>query len=123
MASSRRAPFASAVTTKRRRTPAPCGASWTAASGGARTGAADYWDLLRHVTIPLFALSSAGDALNCHPDCAARFALRAAGLVTIDTIRAGDDGGAPPGHMEIVTTARAKSSWARLEEWMRRGGC
>jgi predicted alpha/beta hydrolase len=98
------------------------GALWRAVSQGywgSDDGAADYWDLLRGVRIPLFALASTGDSLNCNPECAARFALRAAGKVTIDVIRSSDAGGAAPGHMEIVTTAASRSAWARLEAWMR----
>jgi pimeloyl-ACP methyl ester carboxylesterase len=86
---------------------------------GTEDGRVDYWEQLRHVNVPLFALSSDGDPINAHPECAARFALRAKGRVTIDRIRASDDGGAAPGHMEIVTTERSASAWGRLEEWMR----
>ena len=35
----------------------------------------------------LLALASDGDPINAHPECAARFALRARGRVTIDRIR------------------------------------
>jgi hypothetical protein len=38
--------------------------------------------------------------------------------VTFDRIARSDDGGAPPGHMEVVTTARSASAWGRLERWM-----
>ncbi len=86
---------------------------------GTEDGRVDYWDQLRHVAVPLFALGSDGDPLNANPECVARFALRARGCVTIDRIRASDDGGAPPGHMEIVTTERSVSAWGRLEAWMR----
>ncbi len=86
---------------------------------GSEDGRTDYWERLRHVGVPLFALSSDGDHLNAHPECTARFALRAKGNVTIDRIAAGDDGGPPPGHMEIVTTTRSVSAWGRLEGWMR----
>jgi len=86
---------------------------------GNEDGHLDYWERLRHVAIPLYALASDGDRLNAHPECAARFALRAKGKVTIDRLRASDDGSAPPGHMEIVTTAQSLSAWSRLEAWMR----
>lgn len=86
---------------------------------GSEDGHIDYWDELRHVAVPLFALASDGDPLNAHPDCVARFALRAKGRVTIDRIRASDDGSAAPGHMEMVTTERSLSAWGRLEAWMR----
>jgi predicted alpha/beta hydrolase len=86
---------------------------------GNEDGRLDYWEQMRHVSVPLFALASDGDRINAHPECTARFALRAKGTVTIDRIRASDDGGAAPGHMEIVTTTRSASAWARLETWMR----
>jgi predicted alpha/beta hydrolase len=86
---------------------------------GSEDGKLDYWDAMRFVRTPLYSLVSAGDSINVHPECASRFALRAAGRVTFDLVRASDDGSAPPGHMEIVTQPRAKSAWARLESWMR----
>jgi predicted alpha/beta hydrolase len=86
---------------------------------GNEDGHIDYWDELRHVAVPLFALASDGDPLNAHPECVTRFALRAKGRVTIDRIRASDDGSAAPGHMEIVTTEKSVSAWGRLEAWMR----
>jgi predicted alpha/beta hydrolase len=87
---------------------------------GTDDGRVDYWDRLRDVAVPLFSLASAGDTINAHPECAARFALRAKGRVTIHQIAHSDDGGAPPGHMEMVTTAASISAWGRLEAWMRR---
>jgi pimeloyl-ACP methyl ester carboxylesterase len=89
---------------------------------GSEDGRIDYWDRLRQVGVPQFALSSDGDPLNAHPECVARFALRAKGRVTIERIREGDDGGPAPGHMEIVTTARSVSAWGKLEAWMRAPG-
>ncbi|MGO9711597.1 MAG: alpha/beta fold hydrolase [Polyangiaceae bacterium] len=86
---------------------------------GNEDGRIDYWERMRDVAIPLLALASDGDPINAHPECAARFALRARGMVTIDRIRRGDDGGAAPGHMEIVTSERSLSAWGRLEAWMR----
>jgi pimeloyl-ACP methyl ester carboxylesterase len=93
---------------------------WRIARGfwGSDDGRLDYWDEARAVRIPTFALASDGDAINAHVECAARFALRTAGLVTFDRLRASDDGGAAPGHMEIVTTTSCASSWGRLERWM-----
>ncbi len=86
---------------------------------GTEDGQTDYWEALRHVATPLYALASAGDPINAHPECTARFALRAKGAVTIERIRTSDDGSAPPGHMEIVTTTKSVSAWERLERWMR----
>jgi predicted alpha/beta hydrolase len=86
---------------------------------GNEDGGVDYWDHLRQVRVPLFALASDGDRINAHPECTARFALRAKGKVTIDRIRASDEGSPAPGHMEIITTKQSASAWGRLEGWMR----
>jgi predicted alpha/beta hydrolase len=86
---------------------------------GTEDGRLDYWEAMRHLAVPVFALASDGDPINAHPECAARFALRAKGRVTIDRIRASDDGGSAPGHMEIITTGAVRSAWGRLEAWMR----
>jgi alpha-beta hydrolase superfamily lysophospholipase len=95
-------------------------ALWRMSRGfwGSEDGRVDYWDAARCVRLPLFALASDGDPINAHVDCAARFALRTAGLVTFERIAASDDGGKAPGHMEIVTTPSCVSSWERLEQWM-----
>ena len=85
---------------------------------GSEDGRIDYWEAARSVRTPLFALASDGDPINAHVDCAARFALRAAGTVTFDRLASSDDGSPPPGHMEMVTTAKCASSWGRLERWM-----
>jgi predicted alpha/beta hydrolase len=86
---------------------------------GTEDGRVDYWERMRDVAVPLFALASDGDRLNAHPECAARFALRAKGRVTIHRLEQSDDGGAAPGHMEMVTTEASTSAWGRLEAWMR----
>jgi predicted alpha/beta hydrolase len=88
------------------------------ASWRSEDGRVDYWDEMRRMHTPLYALASDGDPINAHPECAARFALRAPGRVTFDRIARSDDGGSPPGHMEVVTTARSASAWGRLERWM-----
>ncbi len=85
---------------------------------GTDDGRVSYLDALGAVTIPVRAIASDGDRINCHPDCAARFVGRAAGPVAFDRIRAADDGDAAPGHMEMVTAASATTAWARLERWM-----
>ncbi len=79
----------------------------------------DYWEAAARVRAPAYALVSDGDTMNAHPECAALFALHASSRVTVDRVRASDDGGPAPGHMAIVTTPAARSAWARLEGWMR----
>jgi predicted alpha/beta hydrolase len=86
---------------------------------GSEDGQVDYWDALRRVRVPLLSLATESDRLNCHPECAARFALRAAGPVTIERVTSSDDGGEPPGHMELVTGRKSTRVWDRLERWMR----
>ncbi len=87
---------------------------WTSDDGGE-----DYLAALAKVTTPVMSIASDGDLLNCRPICAELFHARCAGKKEIDRVRRADDGGAPPGHMELVTTERAKSAWARMEAWMR----
>jgi predicted alpha/beta hydrolase len=82
-------------------------------------GKDDYLAALARVTAPVLQIASDGDLLNCHPDCAARFLAACGGKTHFDRIARADDGGPAPGHMEIVTTERAKSAWARAEKWMR----
>jgi predicted alpha/beta hydrolase len=82
-------------------------------------GREDYFAALGDVTIPVLAVASDGDRINCHPDCAERFLARTRGPKTFHRITQADDGGRAPGHMEMVTTERAKSAWAHLEGWMR----
>jgi predicted alpha/beta hydrolase len=89
---------------------------------GSDDGTTSYLDAMRRVTIPLRAIASDGDRLNCHPDCAERFARGTGGPMVFDRIRAADDGGKPPGHMEMVTTPAATSAWDRMERWMRTPG-
>jgi hypothetical protein len=67
----------------------------------------------------VLSLTSEGDHLNCRPVCAERFHARCGGPHVDERVRRADDGGRAPGHMELVTTERAKSAWTRVEAWMR----
>jgi hypothetical protein len=87
---------------------------------GTLDGRVDYWDRARAVRVPVYALATDGDPVNCAPECAARFALRIPGPVTFDRLTAGDGGAPAPGHMEIITGSTSRSAWERLEGWMRR---
>lgn len=82
-------------------------------------GREDYLASLANVTVPVMSLASDGDRINCAPECAERFHARCAGPRAVERVRRADGGGAPPGHMELVTTERAKSAWERVESWMR----
>jgi predicted alpha/beta hydrolase len=85
---------------------------------GSDDGRVSYEAALAAVKIPVRAIASEGDRLNCHPDCAAAFVARCGGPTAFDCIDAADDGGKAPGHMEMVTTDRAARAWTRLERWM-----
>lgn len=79
----------------------------------------DYLEALRDLRVPVRSIASDGDRINCHPACAQALVARVGGAYVFDRIREADDGGAAPGHMEMVTTEASKSAWTRLENWMR----
>src|SRR5262249_17449265 len=70
----------------------------------------DYLRALADVKVPVRSIASDGDRINCHPACAERLLVHVGGPRAFDRIRAADDGGAAPGHMEMVTTEAAKSA-------------
>jgi len=86
---------------------------WTSADG-----ADDYLASLARVVVPVCAVSSAGDLLTCHPASAEAFARRCAGPVESIRILRGDDGRRAPGHMEMVTSDRARSKLLDALDWM-----
>lgn len=89
--------------------------AWTSADGRV-----DYLAALAAVRVPVLQLVSDGDRLACVPDCGARFVARCNGGHEIVRVPGGDDGGAPPDHMGLVTSGRIASAWNRVEAWMRR---
>jgi predicted alpha/beta hydrolase len=82
-------------------------------------GRDDYLASLANVRIPVASVASEGDRINCHADCAEAFVRRCAGPVRIVRVTRSDDGGPPPGHMEIVTTDRARSAVFAALAWAR----
>lgn len=76
-------------------------------------GKDDYRAGLARVTAPIAVVASDGDRLVCPPLLASRFVRGAGGPVEIVRVRRGDDGGPPPGHMQLVTTARAHLALGR----------
>lgn len=80
------------------------GRPWTSDDGE------DYLEALSAVTAPVCAVVSAGDRLACTPSAGAAFARRCRGPVEVVAVTASDDGGPPPGHMELATTLRARSA-------------
>jgi predicted alpha/beta hydrolase len=79
----------------------------------------DYLASLANVRVPVCSIASAGDRLDCAPPCAERFVRRCAGPVETLVVRASDDGRAPPNHMELVTTDRARSVLVTALTWLR----
>ena len=76
---------------------------------GSDDGSEDYLGSLVNVTIPVCAVASDGDRVMCHPASAEAFARMCGGPVEMIRIAKSDDGRRPPGHMEMVTTSRARS--------------
>jgi predicted alpha/beta hydrolase len=76
---------------------------------GSTDGHDDYLASLARVVVPVCAVASDGDRVTCHPASAEAFARRCAGPVDMIRVARSDDGRGPPGHMEIVTTSRARS--------------
>jgi predicted alpha/beta hydrolase len=81
-------------------------------------GADDYLTSLAHVVVPVAAVSSHGDHVTCHPASADAFARRCAGPLELIRIARSDDGRRPPGHMEMVTSDRARSQLLRALDWV-----
>lgn len=80
-------------------------------------GLDDYLASLANVHIPVASVASEGDRINCHPDCAEAFVRRCGGPVRSVRVTRSDDGGPPPGHMEIVTTDRARGALFEALAW------
>lgn len=78
----------------------------------------DYLASLARVAIPVCAVASTGDHLTCHPASAELFLRRCAGPVEMMTVARGDDGRRAPGHMEMVTTPRARRALTAALVWM-----
>lgn len=87
---------------------------WTSADGRA-----DYLASLASVRVPVMQVVSAGDRLACPPAGGAKLLARCGGPRELVQIDRADDGGAPPGHMGIVTSGRVARVWDRVEAWMR----
>jgi predicted alpha/beta hydrolase len=85
---------------------------------GSADGADDYLTMLAHVVVPVCAVSSHGDHVTCHPASADAFARRCTGPVELIRIARSDDGRRPPGHMEMVTSDRARSPLLGALGWV-----
>jgi predicted alpha/beta hydrolase len=81
-------------------------------------GKDDYLASLARVVVPVCAVSSAGDHVMCHPASADAFAQRCGGAVELVHVVRSDDGRRAPGHMELVTTSRARSRLVAALDWV-----
>lgn len=87
--------------------------SWRSADG-----ADDYFASLARVVVPVCAVASDGDVLTCHPASAEAFVRRCAGPLELFRVTRSDDGSRAPGHMEMVTTDRARSKLVAALGWL-----
>lgn len=81
-------------------------------------GADDYLASLARVVCPVSAVSSDGDRMTCHPASAELFARRCGGPLDLVRIERSDDGQRAPGHMAMVTTARARTPLVEALAWV-----
>ena len=78
----------------------------------------DYLAAMSNLRVPVLSIASLGDHYLCTPSAAVRFIKRApAASTTFELVRRADDGGAPPDHMQLVTTRKAVSAWQRVAEF------
>ena len=78
----------------------------------------DYLASLARVLVPVCAVASEGDRVVCHPESAELFARRCGGLVELIRVKRSDDGTRPPGHMSMVTSARAHAPLLAALRWV-----
>ncbi len=90
-----------------------CEQQWRSADGRD-----DYLGSLPRVTVPVCAVVSEGDRFMCPPGSANLVARRCSGPVEVVRITRSDDGAPAPGHMEIVTTPRARSKLLGALRWV-----
>lgn len=90
-------------------------AGWASADGRH-----DYLAAIAGVGVPVLQVVSDGDRLECAPACGVALLSACGWGAPRDVVHIeGSDGGEPPpGHMAMVTSARVKLAWARVEEWM-----
>ncbi len=93
---------------------APLENAWCSADG-----ATDYVEALANVKIPVAAIVSEGDRINCHPACGDRFVRACGGPVLVSRIACADDGGKAPDHMQLVTTLAARTPIVAALAWIR----
>jgi predicted alpha/beta hydrolase len=81
-------------------------------------GTTDYLEALSKVRVPVLSIASLGDRYYCTPAGAVRFIKRVPpSRTTFDLVRRADDGGAPPDHMQLITTRAAVSAWRKVADF------
>jgi predicted alpha/beta hydrolase len=95
-------------------------ARFASAGWASADGRSDYLSAIGRVRVPILQVASAGDKLECAPECAAALLDRSGSGAVRDLLRieGRDDGGAAPGHMAMVTGAEVKRAWTQVEAWM-----
>lgn len=81
-------------------------------------GLDDYFASLSRVVVPICAVASDGDRLTCHPASAELLARRCRGPIEMLRVARSDDGRRAPGHMDLVTTDRARSKLIAALDWV-----
>lgn len=83
-----------------------------------RDGATDYREALRHIRLPLLAISSTGDPLLAHPASTARY-LALLSRARLEHRVIGDRPGAPaPSHAGLVVDPRSRPLWEEIGDWL-----
>jgi predicted alpha/beta hydrolase len=82
-------------------------------------GVVDYAAALANIRVPVLAVASARDNLNCAPACAARMIEPLGGPKELRTITKDDDGGPAPDHMGMITSPRADHVRLGIATWLR----
>lgn len=85
-----------------------------------RDGKYDYAASLARVDVPVYAVASAGDRLMANVATVRRFHALLGRAATLDIVSRADDGSRAPGHMELVTTKKSVTAWARAEAFLKR---
>jgi predicted alpha/beta hydrolase len=83
----------------------------------------DYAAARSKVTIPVLAMASHGDRLNCNPACAERMIGATRGPREFVCVGRADGGGPAPDHMGLVTSGTAMTAWQRAAEWIEGALC
>jgi predicted alpha/beta hydrolase len=81
-------------------------------------GALDYEAHLASISIPVLAIASTQDTLNCHDACAARMIAPLTGPKELRTLTRDDDGGPAPDHMGMITSPRADHVRLGIASWL-----